>query len=241
MRTARCYCQDIQSESFLSPSESNHLCRVLRAEKGTTVELFDGHGTLAWGTVEHSDKKKAVIQVQQTDHVPPPPNPRIILAVSFAKGQRFDWLIEKCTELGVDHIAAVQFEHTVKLGKASAMDRYHKIAITAAKQCRRLYLPRITGPEKLGPTLDGLINQYPENTLLFGDLNGQKFSDSQALKNTLDRVIIIGPEAGLSNNESKRMQELGASGVLVNRNILRIETAAIAFCAVLAASRIQCP
>lgn len=238
MRMMRCYCESIDSESVLDPNESNHLCRVLRAETGTAVELFDGKGILAHGKVLRSDKKKAVIGVHQIEQIPPASGPRLILAVSFAKGQRFDWLVEKCTELGVDHIAAVQFEHTVKLGKADAMERYHRIAITAAKQSRRLYLPLITGPDKPESTLKYLKTQYPKNIFLFGDPGGRGFLDTPLLQNNRDCILIIGPEGGLSNVEKNRLLEWSAVGIRINPNILRIETAAAAFCAAFAAARV---
>ena len=110
----RFYCESIDTESFLDPVESSHLCRVLRAKKGTKLELFDAQGTLAEGTVERVDKKRTSVRVQKIVRTSPLKTGRIILAVSFAKGQRFDWLVEKCTELGVDHIAAVQFEPTFR-------------------------------------------------------------------------------------------------------------------------------
>ena len=231
----RFYCESIDTESFLDPVESNHLCRVLRAQKGTRLELFDGRGTLAEGMVERIDKKRTVVQVQKIIYTPPTTTGRIILAVSFAKGQRFDWLVEKCTELGVDHIVAVQFERTVKLGKNTALERYRKISIAAAKQSKRVFLPKITGPEKFPATLDSLIDQYPQSFLIYGDPKGISLSDLPAVKDRQDCIVVIGPEGGLSENEVALLAVNNASGVMVNRNILRIETAAVAFCAVAAA------
>ncbi len=234
----RFYCESIDTESFLDPVESGHLCRVLRAKKGTPLELFDGRGTLAEGIVERIDKKRTAVRVQKIACTPPATTGRIILAVSFAKGQRFDWLVEKCTELGVDHIAAVQFERTVKLGKNTALERYRKISIAAAKQSKRLFLPKITGPEKFPATLDSLIDQYPKSFLIYGDPGGIPLSDLSAVKNGRDRTVVIGPEGGLSDNEVALLAANNASGVTINRNILRIETAAVAFCAMVAASRL---
>ena len=234
----RFYCESIDTESFLDPIESSHLCRVLRAKKGTPLELFDGRGTLAEGIVERVDKKRTAVRAQKIVRSPGATTGRIILAVSFAKGQRFDWLVEKCTELGVDHIAAVQLERTVKLGKNTALERYRKISIAAAKQSKRLFLPKITGPEKFPATLHSLIDQYPQNLLIYGDPDGIPLSELPAVKDGQDCVVIIGPEGGLSENELALLAANDASGVAVNRNILRIETAAIAFCATVAVTRL---
>lgn len=145
----RFFCESIDTKSVLDPVESHHLCRVLRAQKGTSVELFDGNGTLAEGIVERVDKKHTLVHIETLTRTSPPTSGRVILGVSFAKGQRFDWLVEKCTELGVDHIATVQFERTVKLGKETGMERYRKISITAAKQSRRLFFAFDYGSRKI--------------------------------------------------------------------------------------------
>ena len=234
----RFYCESIDTESFLDSVESSHLCRVLRAKKGMTLELFDGQGTLAEGTVERVDKKRTSVRVQKIVRTSPLKSGRIILAVSFAKGQRFDWLVEKCTELGVDHVAAVQFERTVKLGKNTALERYRKISIAAAKQSKRLFLPEISGPEKFPATLDSLIGQYPQSVLFYGDPEGTALSDLSAVKEGQDCIIVIGPEGGLCENELALLASKNSSGVMVNRNILRIETAAVAFCAMVAVTRL---
>lgn len=233
----RFYCESIHSECFLDPVESGHLCRVLRAQKGTVLELFDGQGTLAEGIVERADKKRTTVCVQKIMHTPAPTSGRIILAVSFAKGQRFDWLVEKCTELGVDHIAAVQFSRTVKLGKHTALERYRKIAIAAAKQSKRLFLPAMTGPEKFPDTLTSLIRQYPQGYLYYGDPKGVPFSALHSITGGQDCIVIVGPEGGLSEDELVLLGDNKAAGVMINRNILRIETAAMAFCAMLAKPR----
>ena len=234
----RFYCEKIDTESFLDPVESSHLCRVLRASKGTPVELFDGQGTLAEGIVERADKKRTAVRVQKISSTPSQMTGRMILAVSFAKGQRFDWLVEKCTELGVDHIAAVQFERTVKLGRNTALERYRKITIAAAKQSKRLFLPEIAGPEKFPETLDALVDRYPQAVLLYGDPKGVPPADVAALNEGQDCIVVIGPEGGLSENELAFLSTKNFTGVMINRNILRIETAAVAFCAAVAVTRL---
>lgn len=235
----RFFCESIETESYLDPIESGHLCRVLRARKGTRLRLFDGKGTLAEGIVEQVDKKRTMVRVTNITHTPALRTGRIILAVSFAKGQRFDWLVEKCTELGVDHIAAVQFDRSVKLGKDTALKRYRKISISAAKQSKRLFLPHITGPQKLPQTLDTLIQKYPQSVLVHGDPQGISFSERSVLnEDAHDCLIFIGPEGGFSKEELALLKAYKSSGVLINRNVLRIETAAVAFCAIASLGRL---
>ncbi|MHC4289118.1 MAG: RsmE family RNA methyltransferase [Planctomycetota bacterium] len=234
----RFYCESIEAECFLDPVESGHLCRVLRAKKGAAVELFDGKGTLGTGTVERADSKRAAIRVHEITTVAPATYGRIVLAVSFAKGQRFDWLVEKCTELGVDHIAAVQFERTVKLGKHATIQRCEKISISAAKQSKRLFLPKLTGPEKFPATLDLLQRQYPDGLFIYGDPNGISMGNLPNICKDRDCIFFIGPEGGFTDQELALLKTHPVRGVVINRNTLRIETAATAFCAAAAASRL---
>jgi len=233
----RFFCESINTESVLDPVESHHLCRVLRAQKGTPVELFDGNGTLAEGTVERIDKKYALIRCQTITQTPAAASGRIAIAVSFAKGQRFDWLVEKCTELGADHIAAVQFDRTVKLGNDTAMERYRKISVTAAKQSKRLFLPVVSGPAKLQATLNSLRNQYPDSQILYGEPDSPFLIEHPSIHENRDRIVIVGPEGGLTENEKHQLDQAGVMGVSISRNILRIETAAVAFSSILCANR----
>jgi 16S rRNA (uracil1498-N3)-methyltransferase len=238
MRKLRFFCESIAGESVLDPSESNHLSRVLRVQTGTAVELFDGKGTLAEGIVEHSNRKQVVIRVQI---IHPPAQSaesgRVILAVSFAKGQRFDWLVEKCTELGADHIAAVVFERTVKLGKDTSLLRLEKIALAAAKQCGRLWLPVLSGPARFKETLDTLVYAYPRAALFFGDPQGQPLGRIPPVFPKGDVIVLVGPEGGFTDAEIQGLGTAGALPVCLNPNVLRVETAATAFCAALAAAR----
>lgn len=233
MRLVRFYCESIELRTVLDPVESSHLSRVLRLSAGDPVDLFDGKGTLAQGTVDQVGKNQVTVQVTQRTYTPPRDRGAVILAVSYAKGQRFDWLVEKCTELGADHIAAVQFDRTVKLGNDKALQRLSKITIAAAKQCGRLWLPKLTGPAKLQPTIDTLFCEYPNCTRVYGSPTGKPLSDVIDSPQDTNTVIFIGPEGGFTDAELDAFGAMNAVPAGINSNILRVETAAVAFCAIL--------
>lgn len=237
MRKVRFYCEQIEPLSTLNAVESNHLTRVLRLTEGAPIELFDGCGTLAEGIVETVNRKKTTVRTNRIEQTAPPQTGRIILAVSYAKGQRFDWMVEKCTELGVDHIAAVQFERTVKQGKASGLERLEKIALSAAKQCMRLNLPKLSGPGKLKETVEQLKADYPRAILISGHPNGQPIESINTDGAPSDTIVFIGPEGGFTDVEQQYFNTLNAAAICINPNVLRIETAAIAFCTLLAHKR----
>lgn len=175
MKLARFYCDSIrEGQVQLEPDQAHHLANVLRLSAGEGVELFDGKGTLAQAVITDITRKAVTLEVKEIHSEPARTSGRIIIAASISKAQRFEWLVTKCTELGVDHIAAVVFGRTVKLAKGtSTTQRYDKLAIAAAKQCGRIFLPRITGPADLQQTVALLKNDYPDARLIFGSLNPQ--------------------------------------------------------------------
>jgi 16S rRNA (uracil1498-N3)-methyltransferase len=239
LKQARFYCESIREGLVrLTPDQAHHLVNVLRLTVGERVELFDGNGTLSQAVITDITRKAVTLQVEKIHSESARTSGRIVIAASIAKGQRFDWLLTKCTELGVDHIAAVIFERTVKLAKGtSTSERYDKLAIAAAKQCGRIFLPKITGPADLQQTLALLKNDYPHARLIFGALNPQAESVVELARDGKDIIAFVGPEGGLTNSEQEQLKATGASEVQLTDTTLRIETAAFAFAAILCANR----
>jgi 16S rRNA (uracil1498-N3)-methyltransferase len=202
------------------------------------VELFDGRGTVAQAGITDITRKTVTLQVERIHNEPARTTGRIVIAASMAKVQRFDWLITKCTELGVDHLSAVIFERTVKLAKGiSTSERYNKLAIAAVKQCGRIFLPKITGPADLRQTLSLLKNDYPNAQLIFGSLSDEAKAVFGFSTSDKDIVAVVGPEGGLAEEELNLLKSAGASEVRLTDTTLRIETAAVAFAAILCTNR----
>lgn len=222
-----------EQRAWLDAVESRHLSKVLRLNVGDEVQIFDGQGQLAEAQVEQITRDGVQVRILQRSHIPPKTSGRVVLAVSMAKGERFEWLVEKCTELGADHIAAVQYHRTVKMGKQSALERWQKIALAAAKQSERVYLPTLSGPESFESAVHCFRQAYPNATLLYGDPEGQWLEPGVHSPERRDWIVCIGPEGGFSKEELALLRVLNAQPVRVNPHILRIETAAVAFTAVL--------
>ena len=238
LRSVRCYCQNIKPGLLLlDPTESHHLAHVLRLKKGEALEAFDGKGKLAKATISTVTRKTVTLEVGEIQEHCPPQRGRIITAASIAKAQRFDQLVTQCTELGADHIAAVIFRRTVKLAKEATVDRYKKLAIAAAKQSGRIFLPEVTGPSDLAQTLDDFKKNYPHARIVFGGLTQNAVPISDLQPDQADTIAFIGPEGGLTDSEENFLKENGALEVSLGENILRVETAAVAFTALLIANR----
>lgn len=221
----------------LTLSESHHFISVLRGKIGDLITLFDGRGTSAEGLVVQIRKNEVFVDIQSIHTTPERSKRRIILATAMAKGQRFDYMLAKCTELGVDHIALVQYERSVRLGRDSAIERYQNLTIAACKQCGRVFLPEITAPKRLIEVLADLNPLYPQALQFFGSPAANAKTLRQIDSSDFDTIIFVGPEGGLTELEERLLIHHKAMPVRIAEHILRTETAATAFAAVFEAIR----
>ena len=239
MNLPRFYCRPItEGKTELTGPEAHHLKAVLRLNMGQPVELFDGVGAWATANVAALKKDRVILDVSQLQSTPPRRRGRIVIAPSLAKADRFEWLISKCTELGVDRISPVRFERTVKQARGlKLMQRYQHLALAAAKQCRRLFLPQIDPPQSLSDCLLSLQQDYPQGQIILGSLS----SKSKPLVNypwsDTDISAFVGPEGGLTEKELNLLDSCGARQVRLTDTVLRVETAGVALAALLAAQR----
>jgi len=235
MRTLRFFCPEINKNSVLSDSQFHHLTKVLRLQNGAAVELFDGKGTLAKAIINKIEKKQATLLILDTKTLSKPENRRIVIAPSIAKGERFDLLTAKCTELGTDAIYPVLYERTVK--QTIQPKRLEMIAIESAKQCHRLFLPTISEPLKLPQAIEKIKADYQNAKFIFGSLSQGTISIMNFNSGENDCAAFIGPEGGLTDDEEKMLRSFDAQPVSLTDTVLRIETAAIAAVAVLTIKR----
>ncbi|MFA5292895.1 MAG: RsmE family RNA methyltransferase [Phycisphaerae bacterium] len=237
MRTLRFLCDTINqnTDAVLADTQFRHLTKVLRLKNGDSVELFDGKGALAQAVIKKIEKNHAVLTVKDVKNYSKPQRNRIIIASSIAKGERFELLVAKCTELGVDRIVPVIFERTVK--QALQHKRLETIAAESTKQCQRLFLPVIDEPMDFKEIIKKLKTEYPNAKIVFGSLTEGAESIINFDFGSNDCFAFIGPEGGLTDAEENMLKEINAQAVKLTDTILRIETAAIVFAACLTAKR----
>ena len=235
----RFYCENISTGKLsLDRTEAHHLIHVMRPNVGDKIQLFDGNGTIGHAVIVELKRKDVIVDVENIQTIPPRQTGRVIIAASIAKGQRFDWLVTKCTELGADVIVPVIFERTVKLAKGkNTSERFDKLAVSAAKQCGRNFLPNITEPVQLADAVKTLNTDYPQAIMLYGGLseNAKLFKDIR--QKDKDVIAFVGPEGGLTENELELLKQQDAIEVKITKTILRIETAAVAFASILCEAR----
>lgn len=222
----------------LAGPEARHLATVLRLKEGDQVELFDGAGMTAHAAIKTLKPGQVDLLVDEVVLAKTRDKGRIVIAVSIAKGDRFDGLLAKCSELGVDHICPVIFERTVKKSQGeNIMARYKKLVIAAAKQSERLFFPVIKPPSELSQLVNYLKQTYPFAQWLVGDRNEQAEPLVNHPWSGQDVIAFIGPEGGLTDGEKALLDSFQAGTTCLASTILRIETAAIAFASILSAQR----
>ncbi len=220
----------------LTGPDAEHLVRVLRAEPGQVYELSDNQN-LYLAQIDVARKSLVSFRVlEKLD--PPPPSVHITLCAALFKFDRFEWLVEKVTELGVTTLQPFEATRTERgLAQASAkrLNRWQKIAVEASKQARRLHLPAIEPSVRFVQALE-----TPGSVRLLLDENPDVPSLLQLLpaeRSISDRVaLLLGPEGGWTEAERERAIEAGWAPCALAKTILRAETAAVAALAIIQAA-----
>lgn len=221
------------SSAVLSGDDARHLGQVLRAETGQLYEVSDNRSVFL---AEIEAVRKDGIRFRVVEELAPAPPPvHITLLLALIKFDRFEWALEKATELGVQTIVPVETERSEKGLRAAAakrLERWRKIARESSQQARRARLPEILPPVGFAEAAGGaasfsfFLDEQPGADPLFCAL-----PDSRLPSDTVR--VLIGPEGGWTDAERDRASADGWSAVSLGSNILRAETATVAAIAVL--------
>lgn len=213
---------------------AHHFGRVLRAEPGQMVEVSDGRA-LWLARVESVEKNAVHLElVEQLPSQPARPNIRLLL--SIVKFDRFEWALEKATELGVSEIvplAAARSEKGLLAAAAKRAQRWNKILLESAQQSRRL------APPLLHPAVKPAVAWKDAQALGSVLLLLSERADAPSLRSLLDgkgssaAVIAIGPEGGWADDELAFARAAGFLEASLGNRILRTETAVTAALAIL--------
>jgi 16S rRNA (uracil1498-N3)-methyltransferase len=223
----------------LSPEESHHLSRVLRLRPGDFVSAFDGLGSEYLCSVAASGNQ-ATLEIIEPLTDPVESQLPLTLAQALAKGEKFDFIVQKATELGVRRIVPIVTEHSdVRIADEKAdrrLLRWQRIALEAVKQCGRRVLLQIEPPLAFteflnceNPRSDAAPIVELPLMLAFTEKGGEPIDKViSAYRPGSPVVAVVGPEGGWSDSETRAMLEFGCQCVTLGRRTLRTETAAIA-------------
>jgi 16S rRNA (uracil1498-N3)-methyltransferase len=213
----------------LSADESHHLARVLRLGAGDEAFVFDGRGSEYLCRVVEASGKRARLEIIDAlrDIVESPLD--LTLGQALAKGEKFDLIVQKATELGVTRIVPLVTEHAdVKVGDGQAgkrIERWERISLEALKQSGRRRLVEITRPVSVK---DFKVLYASSLLLVLSERGGASISAAVSGASSAAKVAaMVGPEGGWSESELELLGEAGARFVSLGRRVLRTETAAI--------------
>lgn len=229
------YAADLDASLIaLDEEESRHLAGVLRRKAGDTLQLCDGQGRSCLAEIVEVGKR--ALFARALHPIPAPaPNPALLrLAVAPTKhADRIEWLVEKAVEIGVRRITPLLCERSER--RVLRTDRLQKIALSAMKQSKRLWLPRI---DELTPFPVFLKNENDVAQRFIAECGP---APKPHLFGALERgalcCVLIGPEGDFSPAEVALALEHGYGAVSLGAARLRTETAALSAVMIAAMSR----
>ncbi len=212
----------------LDAEESAHAVKVLRHRKGDCINVIDGLGTMYVCVLTSDSPKAAEAEIRET-HAGWGSHPyRVTLAVCPTKNNdRYEWFVEKATELGVDEIVPVIGDRSER--KIYKTERARKIALSAAKQSLKAAVPVIREPLSVS---DFLREQRPDALRLIAccyddGLPRVSVREALSLYGGNSFVVMIGPEGDFSPSEVSLAFGQGYRPVSLGPSRLRTETAAV--------------
>lgn len=213
---------------FFLQDESHHIHHVLRKKTGDIITACDGRGTSYQIEITTFINGQIHGKILESRRLLREPVAEITVASSVIKPERFDWLVEKSTEIGVKKIIPVYTDFGVQSISEAKIDRWKRIAISALKQSGRSLLPDISEPKTFQQILS-LISNYDTRYILHPrQEHADQLKIDQPKKPVKSKILILtGPESGFSDSELANALEFGFRPLSLGSRRLRSETAAV--------------
>jgi 16S rRNA (uracil1498-N3)-methyltransferase len=217
---------------LLCEEESRHATKSLRLDAGNTIEVGNGKGMRYECRIVALGKKQLTLEVLQQSSIPPPSKMRAIGISPLKNSSRFEWFLEKTTELGLDKIIPLHCSRTERARVNE--DRSDRILLAASKQSQRDHLPHLAA---LTPFAQALLLEADIKIIAHCDAARarrpmQKILQENAGKSVL---VLVGPEGDFSQEEVGLAAKAGFAEAALGPNRLRTETAGV-YCATLMAA-----
>ncbi|HBB88274.1 MAG TPA: 16S rRNA (uracil(1498)-N(3))-methyltransferase [Blastocatellia bacterium] len=228
-----------QNSVTLVADEARHLREVLRLKPGDEVYVFNGEGKEFLSRIEESRRDNARLQIiREVEPAHPESTLQLTLALALLKGEKFDLVVQKATELGVTCIVPVMTRHAdIRLrdesDAAKRVTRWQRIAMEAAKQSGRAVIPTVASVIVFTSLIE--TPGSGGNCLMFSERDGQSLQQTkQDLAADANQITaLVGSEGGWGDEEIAAARDAGWTVVTLGGRTLRAETAAIAVTALL--------
>ncbi len=220
----------LDSHITICGEDAKHISKVLRMKAGETITLCDGCGSDYEAKIEKSDKDCVSATIFSQKKSESEPDIEITLFQALPKSGKMEYIIQKCTELGINKIIPCIMDRcVVKLNSEAdakkKVQRYQSIALAAAKQSGRGIVPSVEMPVKFDKMLS-LMKEYDLSFTAYENEDGTTIKDIfKNAKGVKSIAFVIGPEGGISEGELEKIKDLEISTVSLSKRILRTETA----------------
>lgn len=237
------HCNSVGQVLDLSDDLMHYASRVLRLRDGEALRVWNGNGCEYKATVRYVSKKLAQVHIGESLAMPVTElNQAVHVLQALPESDKMDWVLEKCTELGVVGFHPVQAKRSVvKLEGERASKRqshWERVLLAASLQSERTLLPRVESVKSLNNALEHIEQNWPDAQVLWftpqAKTTLRQWTTTRA-KHDAPVVICVGPEGGWSAEETALASELGATPLNFSHRVLRTETFAVACVAQLTA------
>ena len=203
--------------------ESRHIVKVLRKKEGDLLHITNGKGFLFTAEVSIANDKNCLVTITHVEEKPKPWPYNLHIAIAPTKNNdRFEWFLEKATEIGIDEITPIICDHSER--KVLKTERMQKIIESASKQSLKYHFPKLNEVT----TFNEFVKQHNSDQLFIAHCEEQ---DKKSLKSELTKTknitILIGPEGDFSLNEIKVALDKNYKPINLGESRLRTETAGI--------------
>lgn len=207
----------------LSEEESKHCVRVLRKSNSDSIFITDGAGKLYTAEITEAHQKHCKFKITNTENqklIAPP----LHIAIAPTKNiDRFEFFLEKATEIGIAQITPLKSFHSER--KNVKMDRLHKIIIAACKQSKNFHFPTLNELTPFQEVLQMNVEQR-----LIAHCEEKDKIELKSLNFQKETLLLIGPEGDFSSEEIKQALQAGFQPISLGESRLRTETAGIVAC-----------
>lgn len=220
------YTPSISSDFYtLSAEESKHCVQVLRLKTGDTIYLIDGRGGLYTARITEASARGCVVNVveRQSEYEKRPYELHVAIAPT-KNIDRFEWFLEKATEIGIDRVTPLLCDHSER--KILKTERCEKVVLSAAKQSLKAYLPQVDELTKFSAFIGGSFEGY-QKYIAHCEHDIERVELSQALESGGKSVVLIGPEGDFSPAEIEQAMRAGFKCITLGKSRLRTETAGV--------------
>jgi 16S rRNA (uracil1498-N3)-methyltransferase len=216
-------------EFVLNENSSRHIVQVLHMQPGEKLRLTDGKGVSALATIREANKKRCIVNITEKK-IQEPAKCRVQIGLSLLKNaSRFEWFLEKATELGITEIIPLKCARTEK--QQFRMERMQGILESAVIQSQQVWIPILQEPKNF---MDWIGQVHADQKFIAHCEPGAKRRLSEMVNTHLSsQLLLIGPEGDFTEEEISRAMDAHFIAVDLGENRLRSETAAVAGASVL--------